>query len=142
MRESVEAFLERERGQLPPWFVVGFGTGIAAWFALGQPRDWAAFLCVSAALALFGFSLKGEADIVVSSRWLPRGCTTRWLKLDRDSLGRTGGVAVYLGSEPGAVTSAERIGKHPWTADVPRRMRYGPRVRNKDSADAPIRDRT
>jgi competence protein ComEC len=38
-----------------------------------------------------------DADIVVSSRWLPRGCTPRWLKLDRDSLGRTGGVAVYLG---------------------------------------------
>ena len=24
--------------QLPPWFVVGFGTGIAAWFALDRPR--------------------------------------------------------------------------------------------------------
>src|SRR5688572_27525841 len=59
LRESVEAFLERERGQLPPWFVVGFGTGIAAWFALGQPRDWAAFLCVSAALAVGGFSMRG-----------------------------------------------------------------------------------
>jgi competence protein ComEC len=59
LRESVEAFLERERGQLPPWFVVGFGTGIAAWFALGQPRDWTAFLCVSAALALLGFSMRG-----------------------------------------------------------------------------------
>jgi competence protein ComEC len=28
------------------------------------------------------------ADIVVSSRWLPRGCTPRWLKLDRGSLPR------------------------------------------------------
>src|SRR5829696_2207841 len=59
VRESVEAFLERERGQLPPWFVVGFGTGIAAWFALDQPRAWAAFLCMSGALALIGFSVKG-----------------------------------------------------------------------------------
>ena len=83
-----------------------------------------------------------DADIVVSSRWLPRGCTPRWLKLDRDSLGRTGGVAVYLGTEPRAVTVAERIGKHPWAAGVPKQMRYGPRVRAKESADAPIRDRT
>ena len=44
VREALEGFLERERGQLPPWFVVGLGTGITAWFALGQPRDWAAFL--------------------------------------------------------------------------------------------------
>ena len=83
-----------------------------------------------------------DADIVVSSRWLPRGCAPRWLKLDRDSLGRTGGVAVYLGRRPRAVTVADRIGKHPWAAGVPRQMRYGPRVRNKESADAPIRDRT
>ena len=83
-----------------------------------------------------------EADIVVSSRWLPRGCSPRWLKLDRDSLGRTGGVAVYLGKEPSAVTVAERIGRHPWAAGVPQRMRYGPRVKSRESADAPIRDRT
>jgi len=83
-----------------------------------------------------------EADIVVSSRWLPRGCTPRWLKLDRDSLARTGGVAVYLDRPPRAVTVAERIGRHPWAADVPRQMRYGPRVRKKERADAPIRDRT
>jgi competence protein ComEC len=59
------------------------------------------------------------ADIVVSSRWLPRHCKPRWLKLDRDSLARTGGVAVYLGEEPKAVTVADRIGGHPWAAKVP-----------------------
>jgi competence protein ComEC len=32
-------------------------AGIAAWFSLGQPVQWAAFLCVSAALALAGFAL-------------------------------------------------------------------------------------
>jgi competence protein ComEC len=40
--------------------VVGFGTGIAAWFALGRPLDWAAFLCVAAGLALGGFVLGSE----------------------------------------------------------------------------------
>ena len=37
------------------------------------------------------------ADIVVSDRRLPRGCTPRWLKLDRPALRRTGGLAIYLG---------------------------------------------
>jgi competence protein ComEC len=49
--------LEAERAQLPPWFVVGFGTGIAAWFALGSDLQWKLFLCVSAACALAGFGL-------------------------------------------------------------------------------------
>jgi competence protein ComEC len=35
--------------------VVGFGTGIAAWFALGSDGQWKAFLCVTAACALAGF---------------------------------------------------------------------------------------
>ena len=56
-----------------------------------------------------------SADIVVSDRWLPRGCTPRWLKLDRKGLASTGGLAVYLsGPEPRVVTVAERVGKHPW----------------------------
>ncbi len=82
------------------------------------------------------------ADIVVSSRWLPRHCTPRWLKLDRDSLARTGGVAVYLGKQPRAATVAGRIGKHPWAAGVPRRIGYGPRPQRQESVDAPIRNRT
>ena len=55
-----------------------------------------------------------QSDIVVSDRWLPRGCMPRWLKLDRDSLGRTGGVAVYLGDTPRTETVRERIAGHPW----------------------------
>ena len=38
---GLEKLLERERAQLPPWFVVGFGAGIAAWFALdGAANGW------------------------------------------------------------------------------------------------------
>ena len=55
--EGLEQLLEAERTQLPPWLAVGFGTGIAAWFALAAPEDWSAFLCVSAAMALAGFVL-------------------------------------------------------------------------------------
>ncbi len=54
---ELEKLLETERAQLPPWFVIGFGGGIAAWFALGEPRQWQAFLCFGAALSLGGFVL-------------------------------------------------------------------------------------
>jgi competence protein ComEC len=57
-----------------------------------------------------------EADIVVSDRRLPRGCTPRWLKLDRATLARTGGVAIYLGSRPRIDSVAHRVGAHPWAA--------------------------
>lgn len=55
-----------------------------------------------------------EADIVVSARWLPRGCTPRWLKLDRKTLEHTGGVSIYLRDQPRVRTVAERLGRHPW----------------------------
>jgi competence protein ComEC len=56
-----------------------------------------------------------EADIVVSDRRLPRACTPRWLKLDPNTLSRTGGVALYLGSQPRIESVADRVGRHPWT---------------------------
>ena len=52
MGERLERLLEAERAQLPPWFVVGFGSGIAAWFALGRPLQWAAVLCMATGLGL------------------------------------------------------------------------------------------
>ncbi|MEO7365013.1 MAG: ComEC/Rec2 family competence protein [Sphingomicrobium sp.] len=88
-----------------------------------------------------------RVDIVVSERWLPRACTPRWLKLDRGSLGRTGGVAIYLKHQPRVTTVAERVGHHPWAAEVPaddrRRLRYGSgRPNDRRTRNAPIRDRT
>ena len=56
-----------------------------------------------------------NADITVSDRRLPRGCRPRWLKLDRDALARTGGVAIYLGGRPKIDSVADRVGAHPWT---------------------------
>ncbi|WP_458388715.1 DUF4131 domain-containing protein [Sphingomonas sp. F9_3S_D5_B_2] len=52
--ERLESLLEAERAQLPPWLAVGFGAGIAAWFALGSPKQWLAVLCIGAALFLAG----------------------------------------------------------------------------------------
>lgn len=69
----------------------------------GQNIDWRTLIRACA-----------SADIVISERWLPRGCNPRWLKLDRKALEATGGMAIYLGEEPRAVTVAERVGQHPW----------------------------
>ncbi len=68
-----------------------------------------------------------EADIVVSDRWLPRACTPKWLKLDRRSLGSTGGVAIYLSRQPRVKTVAERVGRHPWAASPPAERRSSAR---------------
>ena len=57
--EGLENLLEAERAQLPPWFVIGFGTGIAAWFALGFDWQWKLFLCLAAACAAGGFAFGG-----------------------------------------------------------------------------------
>jgi len=55
--EGLERLLEAERAQLPPWFVVGFGGGIAAWFGLGSDLQRKMFLCLAAAGAVAGFGL-------------------------------------------------------------------------------------
>ena len=60
VRERLEAFLEAERAQLPPWAVVGFGSGIAAWFALDQQIQWLAFVAIALGLAIAGFAARGE----------------------------------------------------------------------------------
>jgi competence protein ComEC len=65
--------------------------------------DWAAIASACA-----------SADIVVSDRRLPRGCSPRWLKLDREALRQTGGLAIYLGEHPRADSVADRVGGHPW----------------------------
>ncbi len=54
------------------------------------------------------------ADVVISDRWLPRECAGRWLTVDRDSLVETGGLALYLGDAPTAVTTLRTGDAHPW----------------------------
>ena len=58
----------------------------------------------------------GAADVVVSERRLPPGCTPRWLRLDRDTLAKTGGVAItFAGTRIRTVRGA---GTHPWLAPL------------------------
>lgn len=52
------------------------------------------------------------ADIAVSDRRLPRGCTPRWLKLDPATLGQSGGVSIHLPS--GRIDSVNGGDHHPW----------------------------
>ncbi|MCW3847641.1 ComEC family competence protein [Sphingomonas sp. LB-2] len=54
-----------------------------------------------------------SADIVVSDRRLPAGCTPRWLKLDREALAKSGGVAITF-SDARVRSVAATGGHHPW----------------------------
>jgi competence protein ComEC len=71
-----------------------------------------------------------SADIAVSERRLPRGCTPRWLKLDRIVLTRTGGIAIYLGKAPRIDTVADRLGRHPWVVPPATKLRSRPPARS------------
>ena len=54
-----------------------------------------------------------RVDIVVSERWLPRSCHPRWIKADRGTLERTGGLSFDLSA--GKVrTVAQDQGEHGW----------------------------
>ena len=61
------------------------------------------------------------ADIVISERQLPRGCKPRWLRLDRATLARTGGVAIAL-SNGSIRTVRHGPTDHPWQQQPQRRQ--------------------
>jgi len=79
-------------------------------------RSWRLFATRSSRWLDWGDLVRSCAasDIVVSDRRLPSACTPRWLSLDRLALGRTGGVAIYLGQQPRVETVGEQVGMHPW----------------------------
>lgn len=52
-------------------------------------------------------------DIIVSDRRLPRSCVPRWLKLDKELLAKTGGLAIGLASPHVESVFAARD-DHPW----------------------------
>lgn len=52
-------------------------------------------------------------DIVVSDRRLPRSCVPRWLKLDKNMLSKTGGLAIDLAS-PRVESVFSARDDHPW----------------------------
>jgi competence protein ComEC len=80
-----------------------------------------------------------NSDIAVSDRRLPRGCSPKWLKLDRTSLERTGGVAISFASPPKVETVASEVGQHPW-ATAAKKSIMSPRSDGRSRVDARIRD--
>jgi competence protein ComEC len=78
-----------------------------------------------------------DADIVVAARWLPRGCTPRWLKLDRASLEQSGGVAIYLKDQPRMIAVADQVGDHPWGARFDKTEANAPSGRSKPQVRFP-----
>lgn len=78
-------------------------------------RSWRILATRSAYLVPAGELIEAclAADVVISERRLPRRCQPRWLRLDRETLARTGGVAVTLAT--GSVMTVQRPGDtHPW----------------------------
>nr|NUR36699.1 competence protein ComEC [Sphingomonas sp.] len=104
---ELEKLLERERAQLPPWLVVGFGSGIAAWFGLTEPWQWQAFLCVAAAASLIGFGLgAGRAGRALG--WFAiaaaLGCALVWVRASTVAAPRlTRPVIASIEADVGAV---------------------------------------
>src|SRR5690242_16736858 len=91
---ELEKLLEAERAQLPPWFVVGFGSGIAAWFALGEPSQWSSFLCLAAGCSVAGF-VWGQGRAGRALGWFALaatlGCALVWARavlVEQPRLGR------------------------------------------------------
>lgn len=54
-----------------------------------------------------------QADIVIADRRLPRSCRPRWLKADRASLQRSGGLTIDLQQQT-VRTVADEQGQHGW----------------------------
>ena len=81
--EGLEGLLEAERAQLPPWLVVGFGTGIAGWFARDDARAWGSFLCLAVAICLASFAL-GSGRAGRAFGWFAiaatLGCSLVWAR--------------------------------------------------------------
>ena len=85
-REELEQLLEAERAQLPPWFVVGFGSGHRRLVRARRSRGSGRRSCASAAaLALVGFALgSGRAGRALGWFALAAtlGCALVWARSD------------------------------------------------------------
>jgi competence protein ComEC len=57
------------------------------------------------------------ADIVIADRWLPQACVPRWLKVDRNVLSETGGLAIHLRERRITAARDSARGK-PWDAPL------------------------
>ena len=132
VREELEKLLERERAQLPPWFVVGFGAGIASWFLLDQVHQWAAFLCITAGISFAAFLVRGgraERALGWFALALSLGCGLIWLRAESVASPRlerplvTSFEAVVERIEPRPAKRDLRLTLKPRSGDLPPRVR-------------------
>jgi competence protein ComEC len=65
------------------------------------------------------------ADVVVSDRRLPPGCIPRWQRLDRDTLAKTGGVAITFADA--RIRTVRGGGSHPWLNPLTVQPPFAPR---------------
>lgn len=132
LHDQAERLLEREHAQLPPWFVVGFGSGIAAWFALGSPLEWRLFLAASLLLAAAGVTVRGgRAGRALAWFALAAalGCALVWMRavlvaqptLERSLVTQVGGTVETV--EHLAARDKVRLLVHPDDARLPPHVR-------------------
>lgn len=85
--DRLEAVLEAERDQLPPWLPVALGMGIAGWFILVDSRGWTALILAGAALSALGVALgrhrRAGRAMLLFGLALAAGCGLIWLKATR-----------------------------------------------------------
>nr|WP_294846322.1 ComEC/Rec2 family competence protein [uncultured Sphingomonas sp.] len=106
--DSCDQFLLAERNQLPLWFVVAFGAGIAGWFALGTPRAWVGLLVVAIAAMIGGLAIRGRASgraMLWGGAALAAGLSLIWWRADYVAKPRLGRPQVVIFE--GRVTAAE-----------------------------------
>ena len=81
LASRIEAFLERERAQLPLWFVACFGAGIAAWMWTSGPRQWAGLILLAGGIAALGASIGNERigrSMTFGGLAMATGCALVW----------------------------------------------------------------
>lgn len=131
--ERLEGFLERERAQLPLWFVAAVGGGIAGWFALPGVGSWVGLVCVGAALALAGLLLPGSwsgRSLVGFGLGLGIGCGLIWWRservaapiLERPVMTVVGGRVIRV--EPMVAKGDVRLTVETKTEGLPPRVRF------------------
>jgi competence protein ComEC len=131
-RERIEAFLEAERAQLPPWLVVGFGTGIAAWFDFAEPQQWITLIAAAASLSAIAFALRGgrmERAVAWFAVATALGCALAWARAEWVAMPRLKRPEVVIFNsrvekvEPLVARSVVRVTLLPSDPSLPRKIR-------------------
>jgi competence protein ComEC len=82
---GAEDFLDSAGFDRGPWLAVGFGAGIAAWFALPSRWEWLALLAACGGVALLAWAWRGEQPYLrraalMTALAVAAGCGVVWAK--------------------------------------------------------------